>query len=115
MSKDGNCIADIRRERHAMVVQLAGEVDMHHAPAVHKGLLALCDEKPPRLVLNLEKVSYMDSSGIGTLVATLRRIHGYGGRLALCCMQEQVRNVFEITRLDKVFLICATEKEAISG
>ena len=110
-----NCVKDIRRQDKMVVVELTGEIDLHHTPEVHKALVAVCQEKPARLVINLKEVSYIDSSGIGTLVEVFRRVNGYQGELSLCCLNERVYGVFEITKLDHFFKICESEAEALAG
>ena len=115
MAGDVNCVKEIRREGEAVVVTLAGEIDLHHAPEVHKELVEVCRVKPARLVINLGDVGHMDSSGIGTLVELFRRVNAYRGELILCGMNERVRSVFEITKLDHFFSICDTEAEALTG
>jgi anti-sigma B factor antagonist len=98
-----------------VVVSLVGAVDLHHTPGVHKALVTACEERPRRLVINLTEVTYMDSSGIGTLVEVFRRVNGYQGKLVLCGLNERVRSVFEITKLDKFFSIHSTEDEALNA
>jgi anti-sigma B factor antagonist len=115
MNNDGDCIKQVRHVGDDIVVTLIGAVDLHHTPHVHKALIAACEEQPPRLVVNLTEVTYMDSSGIGTLVEVFRRVNGYKGKLALCGLNERVRSVFEITKLDKFFSIHATEQEALTA
>lgn len=114
MPDSDSCIREIRRLGKDMVVALAGAVDMHSTPMVHKVLVSACEEKPQRLVIDLGAVSYMDSSGIGTLVEVFRRVNAYKGKLALCGLNERVRSVFEITKLDKFFQIYATQSEALA-
>jgi len=109
-----DCVKDVRRSGRDVVVALAGAVDLHNTPAVHKVLVSACEEKPRRLVIDLTSVSYMDSSGIGTLVEVFRRVNAYKGKLAICGLNERVRSVFEITKLDKFFHIFATEREALA-
>jgi len=82
---------------------------------VHRALVGACEEKPRRLVVNLEEVSYMDSSGIGTLVEVFRRVNAYDGKLGLCGISPRVRSLFEITKLDKFFKIYDSEPEALSA
>jgi len=115
MTNSSNCIKEVRKEGAAIVVTLVGEVDLHCTPEVHKALVAACRSKPARLVINLAEVSYMDSSGVGTLVAVFRRVNAYQGKLALCGLNQRVYSVFEITRLDKFFDIYKTEAEALTG
>lgn len=115
MGTNSSCVKEVRRQGTATVVVLTGEVDLHHTPEVHKALVAACEQKPPSLVINLQEVSYMDSSGIGTLVEVLRRVNAYQGKLGLCHMNDRVYSVFEITKLDHFFKIYKTEAEALAG
>ncbi|MCL2330433.1 MAG: STAS domain-containing protein [Phycisphaerae bacterium] len=106
------CTSEIWRLDGDTIVSLTGTLDSHHVAEVHEVLVGLCEQKPSRLIVNLSAVDYMDSSGIGTLVEVLRRTKAYNGTLVLCGLNEGVRDVFEMTRLDKVFRICSTEDEA---
>ncbi|HSW44469.1 MAG TPA: STAS domain-containing protein [Phycisphaerae bacterium] len=114
MAEGNNSVKEIRQKDGATLVTLMGEVDLHHTPEVHKALVAACREQPQKLVINLDAVTYLDSSGIGTLVEVFRRINGYGGKLVLCGLSDRVHSVFEITKLDRFFRICKTEAEALS-
>lgn len=114
MGIDGDCVKQVRQVGSDTVITLTGAVDLHHTPGVHKALVAACEERPRRLIINLTEVSYMDSSGIGTLVEVFRRVNGYKGQMVLCGLNERVRSVFEITKLDKFFKIHSTENEALN-
>ena len=116
MTDEQSCVKEVRDEGSAIVVVLTGTVDMHHTPEVHKALIAACNRQPKGgLVINLQNVTYMDSSGIGTLVEVFRRVNGYNGKLGLCGLNDRVYSVFEITKLDKFFQIYDTEAEALAG
>jgi anti-sigma B factor antagonist len=114
MAENGECVKQIRREAGNIIVALKGAIDLHHTPQVHQALVGACDEKPRRLVIDLSAVSYMDSSGIGTLVEVFRRVNAYKGKLALCGLNDRVHSVFEITKLDKFFKIFPSESEAMA-
>lgn len=114
MADNGDCVKQVRNNGRDICVVLCGAIDLHHAPNMHKMLVAACERKPRRLVINLTEVSYMDSSGIGTLVEVYRRVNGYNGDLRLCGMNDRVYSVFEITKLDKFFKIFSTESEAMA-
>jgi len=62
-------------------------------------------EKPPRLVVDLSAVSYIDSSGLAVLIEAMQNVEAYGGKFYLAGLQENVRPIFEIARLDQVFII----------
>jgi anti-sigma B factor antagonist len=66
------------------------------------------------LVINLSEVDFIDSSGLGALVSTLKVI-GNQGEIKLCEVKKEVKSIFELTRLDKVFSIYHSEKEAIDS
>jgi len=115
MEEERSAVKEVRQQGPATIVALCGEVDLHHTPEVHKTLVGACQRRPERLVINLSEVSYMDSSGIGTLVEIFRRLNGFGGKLMLCGLSDRVYSVFEITRLNKFFKIFATEEEALAA
>ena len=106
-------VKDIRKGSDATVVTLSGDIDLHHAPALHSALLDVSEARPRRIIIDLTEVPYMDSSGVGTLVYILRRVNTYQGKMALVGMNSRVRSVFEITKLDQFFTIRDTEAEAM--
>ena len=61
-------------------------------------------DKPPRLVVDLSRVTYIDSSGLAVLINAMQSVEDYGGLFALAGAQESVRAIFESARLDQVFL-----------
>lgn len=87
------------------VLPLEGEIDLHVSPRVAESLRALTDKKPKRLVVDLSQVSYIDSSGLAVLIEGMQKVESYGGRFFLAGLQENVRPIFEIARLDQVFAI----------
>ena len=93
------------------VFQVNGEINISTSPDLKKHF-----EKQPskKVVVNLEKVSYIDSSGLATLVEMLKKTRSQGGALGLAGMSEKVKSLFEITKLDKLFSIFPTQEEAIS-
>jgi len=114
MSND-HPVREVRQVGDAVVVVLAGDIDLHASPAVDEALMRVCQEQPARIVVNLHDVQYMDSSGVATLVKAFQAVNGYKGRLVLAGMNERVRGVFEITKLDQFFTICQTEQEALQA
>jgi len=87
------------------VLPLEGEIDLHISPRVSASLGAMIEEKPPRLVVDLSKVTYIDSSGLAVLIEAMQNVEAYGGKFILAGIQENVRPIFEIARLDQVFII----------
>ncbi len=107
-------VKTVRRSPEGTVVKAHGEIDLRHQPDFQRALLAICAEKPPRLVIDLAQVEYMDSSGVGTLVKIASTVKAYAGKLALVAPSPRVRSIFEITTLDKYFTILPTEEEALA-
>lgn len=108
-------VKEIRSNQNAKIVVLTGEIDLHHVPEVHSVILKECADKPPMLIIDLGDVAYMDSSGVGVLVHAFQKMKAAQGKLRLVRMQQRVRSVFEITRLDKYFVICNSEEEALAS
>jgi anti-sigma B factor antagonist len=105
---------DIRTERDgdACLVTVAGEVDVYTSPMLKVRLVEAIDEGCSRLVVVLDEVGFIDSSGLGVLVGALRRMKERDHDLRIVCTRDQVLKIFRITGLDKVFPIVATVDEA---
>ena len=87
------------------VLPMEGVIDLHVSPRVSASLAAMIEQKPQRLVVDLSKVTYIDSSGLAVLIEAMQNVEAYGGKFLLAGIQENVRPIFEIARLDQVFLI----------
>lgn len=108
-------VQNLRRQGDAVVASLMGEIDLHNSPQVRAALLeTLNREKPQRLVLNLAGVPYMDSSAIAVLVESLQKLRKTGGKIYLTNLQPRVKGLLEIARLDAIFVIAASEEEAMT-
>lgn len=94
------------------VVHLVGEIDLQTSPELRTTLLQWVERRPRRLILDLAGVSYVDSSGVGTFVDLKRKLERVGGRVVLVGLQQRVRSVFEITRLDRFFTLAESIDEA---
>jgi anti-sigma B factor antagonist len=114
MAQQNESVKGVRHRDDAVVVDLAGEVDLLHNAEIHQALVDVCADKPLRLLVNLTEVTYMDSSGVGLLVEAYRKIKEYDGRLILFGLSPRVRSVFEVTKLDNFFRIVETEAEALA-
>jgi anti-sigma B factor antagonist len=87
------------------VLPLEGEIDLHVSPRIAVSLAQLIAKKPAKLIVDLSRVSYIDSSGLAVLIEGMQGVEEYGGIFAIAGMQETVRSIFEIARLDQVFRI----------
>jgi len=97
------------------VISLDGEIDLHVSPRIAATLIAAVKEKPRNLIVDMAKVSYIDSSGLAVLIEAMQSVEKYGGKFALAGLQENVKPIFEIARLDQVFRIFADVDSAASG
>lgn len=85
------------------VCNVIGEIDINTAPQIKKTLDKLIGAKKQNIVINLKDVSYVDSSGLATLVEVLKGMRAYGGKLKLTNLSTKIKNLFEITKLEKLF------------
>jgi anti-sigma B factor antagonist len=97
------------------VLPLEGEIDLHVAPQISASLSAMIAKKPKKLVVDLSNVSYIDSSGLAVLIEAMQNVGAYGGKFALTGLQDAVRPIFEIARLDQVFHIFPDNAAALSA
>ena len=95
-----------------MVVAVGGEIDVYTAPKLRERLVELINSGHYHLVINLEGVDFLDSTGLGVLVGALKRVRSHQGSLRLVCTQERLLKIFRITGLAKVFPIYDTVDEA---
>lgn len=105
------------RKPGMMVVSLSGEVDIMRSPDLQASLQDAINRIPGKgaVVVDLSGVTYMDSSGVATLVRGLQLSRKKGVGLVLCSLQDRVRSIFEIARLDTVFPMASTLDEAIEA
>lgn len=97
------------------ILTLSGRFDARAAPIAQKQFQAATAESPAQVVVNLEKVDFVDSTGLSTLVQALNHARQLDGDVRLCGLQQPVRIIFELTRLDKVFEIFPTEEDAVQA
>lgn len=104
---------DVRTERDTVVLEVSGEVDIYTAPKLREKLVELVEGGSHRIVVDLEGVGFMDSTGLGSLVAGLKRVKERGGEMALVCTRDPVLKVLGITGLDRVFDVHGSVSEAL--
>ena len=104
-----------RREAEFTVVAVSGEVDLYSSPSMREAVLSALSKKSPNVVVDLSGVSYMDSSGIATLVEGLQAARRIKGRLVLAGLTDRVREVFELARLQSVFELSPSVDAALHG
>jgi anti-sigma B factor antagonist len=115
MKKNGSPAGPTPRRDRSNVLPLKGEIDLHVSPSVTASLDRIIDKKPERLVVDLSDVTYIDSAGLAALIQAMQKVEGYGGKFRLAGLQETVRSIFEISRLDQVFQIFPDADAALAG
>lgn len=93
-------------------ILLEGDLDFHSSPEVRTELAKLVDRQSKKIVIDLHKVSYIDSSGLATFVELYQKMKRYSGKLVLFGLSPGVRSVFIIAKLDAIFKLAKDEKEA---
>ena len=97
------------------VVTLAGDrLEASNTAELKRDLAALL-ETESRVVFDLSRLQFVDSSGLGTILICLRELNAHGGKLVLCAMSKQVRALFELVRMHRLLDIYDTREEALRG
>ncbi len=99
----------------AVVVVLEGEIDIYSAPRFKEVLLRGIDGGAHSIVVDLSKVTFIDSTALGVLVSGAKRVRPEKGTLDIVCKDENITRIFEITGLDRIFGIYPTRAEALKA
>jgi len=99
------------------VVSVIGELDVASAPKLRQALVGLVADAdgPPRVVVDLAGVDFLDSTGLGVLLGGMKRVRARDGELALCRAEPQVRKVFEVTRVIEIIPLHDELDQAIAA
>ncbi|HKP02993.1 MAG TPA: STAS domain-containing protein [Chthoniobacterales bacterium] len=92
-----------------------GAIDLHVSPEMRTSLRAIIDEKPKRLVVDLSRVPYVDSSGIAVLIGAMQSLELEGGVFMLAGAQEAVQMILESARLDQYFRLFPSVDAALAA
>ena len=110
---------DLKLSHHAKdgieVIDVQGEIDIYTAPRLRELLIDLASKNNYQLIVNLDKVGFLDSTGLGVLVGGVKRVRPHDGSLDLVCTQERILKIFRITGLTKVFGIYQSVDQAIAA
>ena len=106
---------DVTERNGYAILAVRGEVDVYTAPRFRERLIELVSEGKHKIVVDLEAVDFLDSTGLGVLVGGLKRLRSHDGDLSLVCTQSRILKVFEITGLTKVFAIHDSVEAAVAS
>ncbi len=108
-----NLTIDIQApEAQTRIINLEGEVDVYTSTQLKQDIAQVIEEDAKFIVLNLSKVEYLDSTGLGVLIGSLKKLREKSGNLVIVSPSVRIMRVFEITGLYKIFNIYPTESEA---
>lgn len=97
------------------IVSVGGEIDVYTAPKLRDKITELVAAGSHDLVVDLEAVEFLDSTGLGVLVGGLKKVRAHDGSLRLVCTQDRLLKIFRITGLAKVFAIHSSTESAIAA
>jgi anti-sigma B factor antagonist len=106
---------EIEDEDGYRVLRPSGDLDVYTVGSLRDALGRMIEEKKPKVVVDLDGVPFMDSSGLGALMGGVRRMREAGGDLAVACTKEQHLKLFSITGFGEGVSIAPTVEEAASG
>src|SRR6266516_6613282 len=115
MKKTEPAACPMPRKDRLNVLPLEGEIDLHVSPNVTASIQMMIEKKPKQLIVDLARVTYIDSSGLAALIEGMQNVQEYGGKFALASLQEPVRTIFEVARLNQVFRIFPNVKAALAS
>ena len=98
----------------ASVLPLEGEIDLHVSPRVERALASIIKKRPAHVIVDLSGVTFIDSSGLAALIHAMQDVKKYGGKLTLSGINSDVRAIFEIARLDQIFVIGPCDGELLA-
>ena len=96
------------------VLELTGEIDLHSSGPLRTELKACSYAQTPVLLIDFKRVGYIDSSGLAILIEYLKDAAKFGGKFALFGLEKKVSTLFELVRLDQLFVIADDEEGALA-
>ncbi|MCD6460980.1 STAS domain-containing protein [bacterium] len=105
----------INKHDDIVVIEIEGEVDLYHSPSLRKELASQINHGEKKVLLDFEKVKYIDSSGLATLIEGLQKMNKSKGKFVLCGLNSSIYDIFEVARLDGVFIVKNTQKDGLDA
>ena len=98
-----------------IICNLEGEIDINTSLELRKVFDKFINNNQKKIIIDFSYVSYIDSSGLATLIEMLQRLKKIGGNLYLVNLSDRIKNIFEVTKLIKLFLIFDNKDLAIEA
>jgi len=106
---------DVQQRDGCAVLSVSGEVDLATAPQLRQQLVDLVTDGHRCIVVDLSGTDFLDSTGLGALVAGLKRLRAHDGEMRVVCTTPRVRKVFELTHVDRVLPLFESVDEACAA
>ena len=107
--------APVLHQHRPNVLSLEGDIDLHVSPVVMESFTEMIKKRPKCMVIDLSRVTYIDSAGVAALIVAMQEVEAYGGKFFLSGLQETLRLIFETSRLDGVFEIFSDVDAALAA
>ncbi len=104
----------IKEQDDIVIFQIEGEIDLYNSPGLRQQLTSKITKGAKKIIVDFENVKYIDSSGLATLIEGLQKMTRQKGIMCLCALNQSIKDIFEVARLDDVFKIYATVEEAVN-
>ncbi|MFH1655101.1 MAG: STAS domain-containing protein [Candidatus Omnitrophota bacterium] len=95
------------------ILEVEGDIDLNSSPTMREKFDELIKNNISKIIINFQDVSYIDSSGLATVIEMLQRLKKSQGQLRLSNLSEKLKNLFEITKIDKLFQMYSSEEDAL--
>ena len=106
---------ETKEVKNGHIISVQGEIDVYTSPRVKEIINELIEQGHFNLIINLEGVRYIDSTGLGVLIGALKKVRENEGSINLICTNPQIKKIFNITGLVKIFGIHKNEEEALKN
>lgn len=102
-------------DNSVQVLKLIGRLDSNTSPQLEKELLGRVNDGQAKLVVDFTQLDYISSAGLRVLLMAAKKSKQTSGKLALCCLKEHIREVFEISGFFGILTICPSQGEAVAA
>lgn len=103
----------LKKNDNIYVIELDGELDLYNAYKVKTLYTKMVEKGISSIILDLENLDYLDSSGLGSIIYIFSDLKKHDGKMSICHLNGSPRNLIQMTRLDKLFLIADTIEESV--
>lgn len=108
-------VEEDRPSAKTVVLAIHGDADMRAAGELRDRLIEVIDDSPRAVVLDLTGATFLDSMTLGVLMTAMKRVRATGGRFRVVAPRSEIRRIFEMTLLDRVFELDVTRQEALAA